>query len=264
LAVDVVLLAVSAEVDLQLRSVLQRLLRCGCALWIVPDDSSPLLYSSRWARSGAVLALNFKPWPMNSFQYVTKRTSDLLLGLPLLFVSTPLMALIALAIKLDSDGPVLIRQQRVGEAGRMFYMYKFRSMVSNADERFLGFWRSGNFVENYKCEGDPRVTRVGRLIRRTSLDELPNLINVLKGEMSLVGPRPELPPLVERYALWQHQRFAVPQGMTGWWQVNGRSNRPMHLHTEDDLYYVHHFSLWLDLRILAKTIWVVLRGEGAY
>jgi lipopolysaccharide/colanic/teichoic acid biosynthesis glycosyltransferase len=96
------------------------------------------------------------------------------------------------------------------------------------------------------------------------LDELPQLFNVMKGEMSLVGPRPELPFLVEKYEPWQRKRFAVPQGITGWWQVNGRSDKPMHLHTEDDLYYVQNYSLLLDMRILIKTIWVVLRGKGAY
>jgi lipopolysaccharide/colanic/teichoic acid biosynthesis glycosyltransferase len=111
---------------------------------------------------------------------------------------------------------------------------------------------------------DPRVTRVGRFLRRTSLDEIPQLFNVLKGEMSLVGPRPEMPNLVEKYDLWQRKRFTVPQGMTGWWQVNGRSDKPMHLHTDEDLYYVQNYSIWLDLQIIFKTIWVVLRRKGAY
>jgi len=116
----------------------------------------------------------------------------------------------------------------------------------------------------YKKPDDPRVTRVGRFLRRTSLDELPQLVNVLRGEMSLVGPRPELPQLVEQYDLWQRQRFSIPPGMTGWWQVSGRSDRPMHLHTEDDLYYIQNYSILLDLKILFKTVGVVLRGKGAY
>jgi lipopolysaccharide/colanic/teichoic acid biosynthesis glycosyltransferase len=116
-----------------------------------------------------------------------------------------------------------------------------------------------------KRPDDPRVTRLGRFLRRTSLDELPQLINVLTGEMSLVGPRPELPWLVQRYLPWQRKRFAVPQGITGWWQVNGRSNRAEHqLRVEDDLYYIRNYSLLLDVRILWKTIASVVRGEGAF
>jgi lipopolysaccharide/colanic/teichoic acid biosynthesis glycosyltransferase len=111
---------------------------------------------------------------------------------------------------------------------------------------------------------DPRVTSVGRLLRRFSLDELPQLFNVLAGSMSLVGPRPELPYLAEKYEPWQRQRFDVLPGITGWWQINSRSDKPMQLHIEDDLYYIQNYSIWLDLRILVRTIWVVLSGKGAY
>ena len=138
-------------------------------------------------------------------------------------------------------------------------MLKFRTMKPSAAKLRLD--RDG-FL--HKRADDPRVTRVGRFLRRTSLDELPQIWNVVKGEMSLVGPRPELPQLVERYHLWQRKRFAVPQGMTGWWQVNGRSDKPMHLHTEDDLYYVQNYSIGLDLFILLKTFWAVLSGRGAF
>ncbi|RPI33345.1 MAG: sugar transferase, partial [Chloroflexota bacterium] len=172
---------------------------------------------------------------------------------------------IALAIKLDSPGPVIFKQLRAGENGRLFWIYKFRSMVVDADKQLQDVIRyddSGRMI--HKLPGDPRITRVGHVLRRASLDELPQLINVLKGEMSLVGPRPELPMLVEQYEQWQRKRFAVPPGITGWWQVNGRSEKVMHLNTEDDLYYIQNYSILLDFQILVKTAWVVLRGKGAY
>jgi lipopolysaccharide/colanic/teichoic acid biosynthesis glycosyltransferase len=116
----------------------------------------------------------------------------------------------------------------------------------------------------HKTRDDPRVTKIGKILRRTSLDEFPQFINVLKGEMSLVGPRPELPYLVERYEPWQRKRFAMPPGITGWWQVGGRSDRPMHMNTEDDLYYVKNYSIWLDIVILIKTVGAVIKGKGAF
>jgi lipopolysaccharide/colanic/teichoic acid biosynthesis glycosyltransferase len=144
-------------------------------------------------------------------------------------------------------------------------MIKFRTMVVGAEKmQHLVEKRDTEGHLIFKTPDDPRVTRVGRLLRRTSLDELPQLFNVFMGEMSLVGPRPEMPELVEKYDLWQRKRFAVPQGMTGWWQINGRSDKPMHLHTEEDLYYVQHYSIWLDLQIIIMTLWAVLRGKGAY
>jgi lipopolysaccharide/colanic/teichoic acid biosynthesis glycosyltransferase len=177
------------------------------------------------------------------------------------------MAAVGLAIKLEDGGSIFYAAERVGENGKLFRMWKFRSMVVDADSREhpqIGeVDAQGNTVA--KLADDPRITRVGRMMRRTSIDELPQLINVLRGEMSLVGPRPELPWLVARYEPWQRKRLAVPQGMTGWWQVNGRIKDPMqHLYTEQDLYYIQHYSLWLDIQILWRTITVVLRGKGAY
>jgi exopolysaccharide biosynthesis polyprenyl glycosylphosphotransferase len=196
-----------------------------------------------------------------------KRLFDLAVSGLLLLVLSPLMLGIVLLIKLDSPGPVLFRQRRVGEGGRLFWMLKFRSMVEGAEKKETGLLQ--NTIEGRplfaKTPYDPRITRVGRLLRRTSLDELPQLLNVLRGEMSLVGPRPELPWLVELYEPWQRKRFAVPQGITGWWQVNGRMNRAdPGQRLEDDLFYIRNYSLWLDLRILWKTIKAVVQGEGAY
>jgi lipopolysaccharide/colanic/teichoic acid biosynthesis glycosyltransferase len=175
------------------------------------------------------------------------------------------LLIIAILVKLDSPGSIILKQNRIGENGRIFSMYKFRSMVDGAEKLQKQINRvdeNGHVI--HKHADDPRITRIGRILRRTSLDELPQLFNVLKGDMSLVGPRPELPWLVTQYQPWQHKRLAVPQGMTGWWQVNSRSERTLHLHTEDDIYYIQNYSLWLDLYILLKTPWVVLRGKGAY
>jgi lipopolysaccharide/colanic/teichoic acid biosynthesis glycosyltransferase len=169
-------------------------------------------------------------------------------------------------IRLDSRGAAIFTQERVGENGRIFKMYKFRTMFDGAekDRHYVEKLDHNGMILQDKTQPDPRVTRAGRILSKTSLDELPQLFNVLRGEMSLVGPRPEMPYLVEQYQPWQRRRFAVPQGMTGWWQINGRSDKPMHQNTQDDLYYVQNYSIWLDLLIIAKTIWVVLRRKGAY
>jgi exopolysaccharide biosynthesis polyprenyl glycosylphosphotransferase len=183
----------------------------------------------------------------------------------LIILLAPVMLLIAVLIKLESPGPIIFRQERIGEYGRRFQMLKFRTMYQDADRRWQEVAKrdeQGRLI--HKVKDDPRVTRVGRKLRRTSLDELPQLFNVLRGEMSLVGPRPEMPYIAAEYEPWQWQRFRVPPGITGWWQINGRSEKPMHLHTEDDLYYIQNYSFWLDLRILMRTLIVVWKGHGAY
>jgi lipopolysaccharide/colanic/teichoic acid biosynthesis glycosyltransferase len=184
----------------------------------------------------------------------------------LLPVLLPVMGLVSILIRLDSPGPALFRQMRVGENGRLFKIYKFRTMVDDAEKmrQIVEKVDDRGKILEYKTQDDPRITRVGKILRRTSLDEIPQILNVLKGEMSLVGPRPELPHLVDQYEPWQRARFSVPQGVTGWWQVNGRSDKPMHLNTEDDLYYVNNYSIWLDLKIVFRTLWVVLLRKGAY
>ncbi|MCB9150106.1 MAG: sugar transferase [Caldilineaceae bacterium] len=198
-------------------------------------------------------------------QRFAKRLLDILVSLITLLITSPLLALVALLIKLEDGGPSSTVLP-VGENGKLFHMLKFRSMVVNADQKLtenVPPEKSASALF-HKKPNDPRVTRIGRFLRRTSIDELPQLFNVLRGEMSLVGPRPELPMLVKEYENWQRKRFAVPQGITGWWQINGRSDNPMHLHTDQDLYYIQHYSLWLDLQILWRTIGAVIRGKGAY
>ena len=183
-----------------------------------------------------------------------KRVEDLAIGAVAVTVTAPLMLAIAAGVKLSSPGPVLFRQRRYGLSGKVVEVWKFRTMTAQED---------GDRIAQAR-RADPRVTRFGAFLRRTSLDELPQFFNVLKGEMSLVGPRPELQFIVEHYEPWQRQRLAVPPGITGWWQVSGRSDLPMHLNTQFDLYYIRNYSLWLDVKILLRTIGVVITGQGAY
>jgi exopolysaccharide biosynthesis polyprenyl glycosylphosphotransferase len=214
---------------------------------------------------GGIPLLNLRASAIEGFPRAVKRAFDVLGATVLVVALSPLLLLTAILIKLDSKGPVIFRQLRIGENCQPFHMYKFRSMVADAEDKLkevIAQTEDGQLI--HKVRDDPRVTRVGRLLRRTSVDELPQLFNVLKGEMSLVGPRPELPFLVERYEAWQRKRFAVPPGMTGWWQITGRSDHPMHLHVEDDLFYIQNYSLLLDVQILWKTIGAVLGRRGAF
>jgi exopolysaccharide biosynthesis polyprenyl glycosylphosphotransferase len=231
----------------------------------VPDFFDLVFLRSVVEDFGGMALVTLREPVLDPFQRLVKRLFDLVIGAVGLVLTLPMMGLIALAIRWDSPGPILFKQQRVGENGRLFSMYKFRTMVHDAETRQDDLVRQaadGTFI--HKFYDDPRVTRVGRFLRHTSLDELPQLLNILKGEMSLVGPRPELPWLVDRYEPWQRKRFEVPQGLTGWWQINGRADKPMHLHTEDDLYYIKNYSLWLDLQILWRTIKAVIERSGAY
>ncbi|MGY1805895.1 sugar transferase [Blastococcus sp. SYSU D00669] len=196
---------------------------------------------------------------------LTKDLSDAAAScLGILFLS-PLLLAIALAVRTTSSGPVLFRQERVGKDGRTFSMLKFRSMVTGADRMVeqLAADSDGNGVL-FKKKDDPRVTRVGRVLRRYSLDELPQLFNVLRGEMSLVGPRPPLRSEVEKYGRDMHRRFLVKPGLTGLWQVSGRSDLSWDDSVRIDVRYVENWSLTFDLMILWKTIGAVIRGSGAY
>ncbi len=234
-------------------------------VWIALGFFDLALYRTDIENFAGIPMLDLRASAIDDYQRLIKRAFDLSISLLALIPSIPLMAISALLILLEDGAPILFRQQRVGENGRLFEMLKFRTMVRNAEELQEQVERvdtQGNLI--HKSKDDPRVTRVGRLLRRLSLDELPQLFNIVAGSMSIVGPRPEMPYLVEKYQPWQRKRFAVPPGLTGWWQVNGRSDKPMHLHTEDDLYYIQNYSLWLDLQIIVRTIWVVLVGKGSY
>jgi exopolysaccharide biosynthesis polyprenyl glycosylphosphotransferase len=234
-------------------------------VWVALGFFDLALYKTDIEDFAGIPMLDLRAAALSDYQLLIKRGFDLFFGsLAMLFV-LPIIGLISLFIWLDDGRPVFFVQKRVGENGRIFDIYKFRTMVKGADKLRSLVEKTdekGNLV--HKSATDPRVTRMGRFLRRFSLDELPQFFNVVMGSMSLVGPRPEMPYLVEKYQPWQRKRFAVPPGLTGWWQVNGRSEKPMHLNTEDDLYYIQNYSLWLDIQILIRTAWTVLLGRGAY
>ena len=194
-----------------------------------------------------------------------KRALDLFVGLVGLIIAAPIMILTALAVKLDSPGPILFRQTRVGRWGEHFPCYKFRSMYMDAEQR-LADLMALNEADGpvFKMKNDPRVTRVGRLIRKLSIDELPQLFNVIKGEMSMVGPRPALPREVSQYEYDQIRRLHAVPGITGLQQVSGRSNVDFKRWIELDLQYIAEQSIWKDIEILLKTIPAVLASRGAY
>src|SRR6478735_90288 len=181
------------------------------------------------------------------------RAADILIASLALIVLSPLLLIAAVAIRLGSRGPVLYRQRRVGKDGREFEMLKLRTMVQGSDPVGVG---------TVVTREDPRVTAAGRFLRRTSLDEVPNLINVLRGEMAIVGPRPTIPAQVDDYTPRQRRRHEVLPGITGWAQVQGRAGIPWEERIELDVWYVDHRGAVLDARILAKTVWLVLTGRG--
>ena len=183
------------------------------------------------------------------------RALDVALSAALLLITSPLLALAAIVIRLESRGPVFYRQLRVGRAGEPFQLWKLRTMVPGAESMGAGL---------YVLEGDPRITRTGRLLRRFSLDELPNLVNVLRGDMAIVGPRPTVQEQVDRYTDRQRRRLEVKPGITGWAQVNGRTSLSWPERIELDVWYVEHRSMRLDLRILTKTARMLATGHGLY
>lgn len=265
LTIEEVIFALPLRAHRRIINLVMNLHKLPIEVKVVPD-----LFDLAFARTeveevDGMPLISLRAPAINGYTRLVKRAFDVVLSIILLVLLAPAMAIIAIAIKLDSPGPVIFKQWRVGENGRLFLMYKFRTMVEGADSQLhqvIQYTPDGKLI--HKRPDDPRVTRVGRFLRRSSLDELPQLFNVLKGEMSLVGPRPELPLIVQQYEPWQHRRLSVPPGITGWWQISGRADRPMHLHTEDDLYYIKNYSLWLDIQILFKTIGAVIRGRGAY
>ena len=265
LAISDVIVALPPYFYEQLRAAVACLDEVPVRVWIALGFFDLALYRTVTEDFAGLPLLDLRASALDDYERMVKRAFDLVCGGIGILLVSPVLALLALLVWMRDGRPVLFRQKRVGENGQLFDMLKFRTMVRNAEElrhTVEVHDEGGNVI--HKTRDDPRVTKLGRFLRKYSLDELPQLLNVLKGEMSLVGPRPELPDLVGQYEPWQRQRLAVPPGMTGWWQVTGRSDKAMHLHTEDDLYYLQHYSIWLDLQILMRTAWVVVLGRGAY
>lgn len=221
-----------------------------------------------WLANPATVPLEFPFGISPVLNRLVKRTLDIALAAVLIGVTFPLWVILALWVKLDSPGPALYRQKRIGKGGHPFNMLKFRSMSSCAEEELERILTSDEHQKTVwqqfqKLPHDPRLTRCGKILRRFSLDELPQLWNVLCGEMSLVGPRPILPEQQGVYGPDLHLYLQVRPGMTGLWQVNGRNRVPFARRVEWDVCYVHNQSIWMDAYILARTLTVVLRGDGA-
>jgi exopolysaccharide biosynthesis polyprenyl glycosylphosphotransferase len=264
--IDEIIIALPLESHPRVVALVRELQGTPAHIRVVPDflDFAVLRASVDYLEGLPIVGLRVPA--LSDEARVAKRLFDIIVSALLLVLLAPIFGIISALIRRDSPGPAIYRAERVGENGRLFQMYKFRTMVEDAEQQWESvIARRPDGRLSFKHPDDPRITRIGRWLRRTSLDELPQLINVLKGEMSLVGPRPELPVIVrEEYEPWQWSRFTVPQGMTGWWQINRRGYEHQHLCTTDDLYYIQNYSLLLDISILLQTVRVVLGGKGAY
>ncbi len=194
-----------------------------------------------------------------------KRVFDFFISLIGIIILSPLFLIIMLAIKIDSKGPCFFIHKRIGKNGKTIGVYKFRSMVVNAEEllKKLTPEQEKEFKENFKMENDFRITKVGKILRKTSLDELPQLLNILKGNMSLVGPRPVIKDELEKYGKYKEKFLSVTPGLTGYWQANGRSNTTYEERVQMDMYYIDHMSLLLDIKIMFQTVVAVIKKEGA-
>ena len=200
-----------------------------------------------------------------TFYLIVKRTIYILGALIGLVLLSPIFLIVAIAIKLDSKGPIIFGHTRRGLHGKDIKVYKFRTMYENSQEIFNNFTKEQKeeFYKNFKLENDPRVTKIGDFLRRTSIDELPQLINILNGSMSIVGPRPIVQKEIELYGDYANKLFSVVPGLTGYWQANGRSDTTYEERIKMDMYYIDNRGFWLDFKIIIKTFGSVLKGEGA-
>jgi exopolysaccharide biosynthesis polyprenyl glycosylphosphotransferase len=263
--VDEVVIALTATSHEDILSIRDHCTRRGVAFKIVPDLFEMSLSRVRMDEIAGIPLIDVVESPLRGANLVLKRCLDVSIALGVLVLLSPLLLLVALAILVDSGRPIMIAQERVGRDGKTFPFFKFRSMRPGS-ERLHGQIEEqvGEDQPMIKHKSDPRRTRVGRVIRKLSIDELPQLLNVLRGEMGLVGPRPALPREVAKYESWHHKRFDATPGMTGLWQVSGRSDLNFDEMVMMDIYYIDNWSLALDLKILLRTPAAVLLMRGAY
>jgi exopolysaccharide biosynthesis polyprenyl glycosylphosphotransferase len=262
-----VILALPSAEHARISNLLMECASRDVGVRVVPDFYDLSLNQVDILDVNGIPLIGMREAELSGSNLVLKRAIDIVLATILLLGLLPLLLVVAILIKLDSPGPILYTRTRVGRDGRLFTFLKFRSMRQDADKQLeniihLDEARSDGRI--FKVRDDPRLTRVGRWIRRASIDELPQLLNVLHGEMSLVGPRPPFPHEVEKYEDWHRRRLDVVPGITGLWQVSGRSNLTFDEMALLDIWYIENWSIGLDLRILFRTIPAVALGTGAY
>jgi exopolysaccharide biosynthesis polyprenyl glycosylphosphotransferase len=264
-AIDEIIITLPWQYHRKIMAIMAQCERENIRARIVPDLFQMTLSRMSIIEMGGIPLIGVKQIQISPFTRLIKRGVDVVFSLFVLTFAAPLMGLIALAIKLGSPGPVLFPQRRVGKGGKTFVLYKFRSMAVGAEEQ-QELLRDLNEADGpiFKIKEDPRVTRVGRWLRRLSLDELPQLYNVLRGDMSLIGPRPPVPEEVDNYQPWHMRRLEIAPGITGLWQVSGRSELPFDEMALLDIYYAEQWSPALDVKILLRTVPTVLFGDGAY
>jgi exopolysaccharide biosynthesis polyprenyl glycosylphosphotransferase len=265
--VEKVIIAFSNCDAQQLLDLASRCNRMGVECSIIPRLFEVITNEILVSEIGGIPLIKLREKKLGGYKRVLKAVEDYVLAILLLLLIWPLLLVTAIAIKLDSPGPVFFKHRRVGKDGKHFNCLKFRSMVDGAhamQEELVKTHRGEHGWLCWKVKEDPRVTRVGRWIRKFSIDELPQLFNVLAGQMSLVGPRPHIQEEVDQYKDWHRQRLNVKPGITGLWQVSGRSNLPFDEMIKLDLYYIEKWSLWLDLKIILRTVLAVFTSNGAY
>ncbi len=263
--IDEVIIALPANMHQQAIRSVKLCERLGASFKLIPDLYELSLSRINMHTIEGIPLLTIKQVSLNTWQRIITRSIDILVSLAVIVIGSPLWLVLATLVKMSSPGPIIFQQERIGLDGQRFFVYKFRSMYKDADQR-LAHLLAKNEAQGplFKMKNDPRITPIGKFLRRTSLDEIPQLLNVLKGDMSLVGPRPAVPREVAQYEEWQKGRLAIKPGLTGLWQVRGRSDLSFDEGVLMDLYYIENWSLRLYIQILLRTIPAVLFSRGAY